>query len=355
MANIKQIKLPANSSSSEEIYDIVDQGARDLLAAKADLASPALTGTPTAPTADAGTSTTQLATTEFVANAVSGIDMSTKMDKENPVGTGSFRMNMAEGAVYGKNVFIAGSQNTASGDCSHAEGQQTKATGLVSHAEGYSTQATGEKSHAEGQETVAQGQYSHAEGYACAAYDVACHAEGNGCGARGIGAHAEGGGTSVDANGGHAEGAGTVVNGVAGHAEGFNSEAAGVASHAEGMGTIALGDHQHVQGRANIEDSAGTYAHIVGNGTVDEEGNIVTNSNAHTLDWKGNAWYAGKVTVGAAPTEDLDVATKAYVDGLVPSKISNQSGTAISVWTGTAAEYDEVTTKDANTLYFITE
>ena len=37
---------------------------------KAPLASPALTGTPTAPTAAAGTSTTQIATTAFVANAV---------------------------------------------------------------------------------------------------------------------------------------------------------------------------------------------------------------------------------------------------------------------------------------------
>lgn len=40
-----------------------------LLAAKAPLASPALTGTPSAPTASAGTSTTQLATTAFVAAA----------------------------------------------------------------------------------------------------------------------------------------------------------------------------------------------------------------------------------------------------------------------------------------------
>lgn len=39
------------------------------LALKAPLASPALTGTPTAPTAAAGTNTTQLATTEFVAGA----------------------------------------------------------------------------------------------------------------------------------------------------------------------------------------------------------------------------------------------------------------------------------------------
>lgn len=43
------------------------------LAAKAPLASPALTGTPTAPTAVAGTNSTQLATTAFVAAAVSAL------------------------------------------------------------------------------------------------------------------------------------------------------------------------------------------------------------------------------------------------------------------------------------------
>lgn len=39
----------------------------------ATLASPALTGTPTAPTAAAGTNTTQIATTAFVSNAISGV------------------------------------------------------------------------------------------------------------------------------------------------------------------------------------------------------------------------------------------------------------------------------------------
>ena len=43
------------------------------LAAKAPLASPALTGTPTAPTAASSTNTTQLATTEFVTTAVAGV------------------------------------------------------------------------------------------------------------------------------------------------------------------------------------------------------------------------------------------------------------------------------------------
>lgn len=43
------------------------------LALKAPLASPALTGTPTAPTATAGTNTTQIATTEFVTGAVADL------------------------------------------------------------------------------------------------------------------------------------------------------------------------------------------------------------------------------------------------------------------------------------------
>lgn len=49
----------------------VSTATQSALDAKAPLASPTLTGTPAAPTATAGTSTTQLATTAFVANAVS--------------------------------------------------------------------------------------------------------------------------------------------------------------------------------------------------------------------------------------------------------------------------------------------
>lgn len=46
------------------------QKLKALFAQKANTASPALTGTPTAPTATKGTSTTQLATTEFVSTAI---------------------------------------------------------------------------------------------------------------------------------------------------------------------------------------------------------------------------------------------------------------------------------------------
>lgn len=45
----------------------------NLIGTKANIASPALTGTPTAPTAAAGTNTTQIATTAFVATAISAL------------------------------------------------------------------------------------------------------------------------------------------------------------------------------------------------------------------------------------------------------------------------------------------
>jgi len=49
---------------------VIKTGGGVSITAYAPIASPALTGTPTAPTAEAGTSTTQLATTEFATNAV---------------------------------------------------------------------------------------------------------------------------------------------------------------------------------------------------------------------------------------------------------------------------------------------
>lgn len=45
----------------------------------------------------------------------------------------------------------------------------------------------------------------------------------------------------------------------------------------------------------------GEYAHIVGNGADNE-----TRSNAHTLDWEGNAWYAGDVYVGSTSGTNKD-------------------------------------------------
>ena len=59
------------SSGVGSDYFITGKTAYDALALKANLASPTFTGTPAAPTATAGTNTTQIATTAFVTNAVS--------------------------------------------------------------------------------------------------------------------------------------------------------------------------------------------------------------------------------------------------------------------------------------------
>ena len=70
-ANITITATVADDSHNHVISNV--DGLQTALDAKAPLASPALTGTPTAPTAAAGTNTTQLATTAFVSTAVSNL------------------------------------------------------------------------------------------------------------------------------------------------------------------------------------------------------------------------------------------------------------------------------------------
>ena len=85
-----------------------------------------------------------------------------------------------------------------------------------------------------------------------------------------------------------AEGELTKATGRGSHAEGFATVANQTASHAEGGGTIASGKYQHVQGKYNVEDTEGEYAHIVGGGA-----DANNRRNIHTVDWDGNAEYAG--------------------------------------------------------------
>lgn len=204
--------------------------------------------------------------------------------------------------------------NTASGNYSHAEGGGTEASGSYSHAEGGGAKAIGDFSHAEGFGTQTVGERSHAEGDSTLASGFGSHAEGDITEANGSFAHAEGTSTKANGESAHAEGEITTASGKGSHSEGLRTTAGGNYSHAEGTETIASGDNQHVQGRYNIEDTNKKYVHIVGNGTG---GNA--RSNAHTLDWNGNAWYAGKVSGGTpenpAPVENAnDYVTKRYFD-----------------------------------------
>lgn len=148
------------------------------------------------------------------------------------------------------------------GEAAFAEGYDTEASGYSSHAEGSGTIASGYSSHAEGCNTIASGIYSHVEGRV----------------------------TEASGEHSHAEGEGTEASGNSSHAEGSSTKASGNYSHAEGYLVTASGDYSHVQGKYNVADSAGKYAHIVGNGIAD-----AFRSNAHTLDWDGNAWFAGGI------------------------------------------------------------
>ena len=237
----------------------------------------------------------------------------TKMDKENPVGTGSFSMNKKTGTVVGDYSFAEGKDCTASGEashaegydtiasdvCSHAEGNQTVASGRNSHAEGYCTAASGMSAHVEGDGNGATGDYSHAEGFNVEASGEASHAEGHNTAANNEACHAEGVNTVADDTACHAEGYGSKATVRYSHAEGWNTEAKGEASHVEGLGTIASKSVQHVQGKYNVEDTEGIYTHIVGGGTSTSD-----RKNIHTIDLQGNAVFAGDVTNGNGVSMD---------------------------------------------------
>ena len=93
MSSINKIKLP--NGTTYDVNDVripgVDTtptsgsgnvvtsgGVYTSLSGKAPLASPAFTGTPTAPTATSGTNTTQIATTAFVKNAIDSLPTSSE-------------------------------------------------------------------------------------------------------------------------------------------------------------------------------------------------------------------------------------------------------------------------------------
>lgn len=194
-----------------------------------------------------------------------------KMEKENPCGYGSISVNRKADSEIGEFSVAIGKNNIASGYASYAEGCNNEASDKYAHAEGYGCKASGEHAHAEGRDTVAIGAHTHAEGCGCKAE------------------------LSVT----HAEGWYTSASGQYSHVEGDHSETRGAISHAEGLYTQANGSCQHVQGKYNIADDSDKYAHIVGNGT-----DVNNRSNAHTLDWQGNAWFSGQVFMGGTGMDD---------------------------------------------------
>lgn len=181
--------------------------------------------------------------------------------------------------------------------------------------EGCENIASGDYSHAEGSNNTASGYYSHAEGYK------------------------------------------NIASGDDSHAEGSNNTASGLYSHAEGNYTEASGYSTHVQGKYNIIQQVngpnyyGKYCHIVGNGTSD-----TARSNAHTLDWDGNAWFAGNVYTGGTAMDSgakklaTEVPVSATDNGKVLSVVNGvwaaatmSSGAYVDKYTGNGSSSKTLT------------
>lgn len=210
------------STGQELIYpEITNQ-----LNLKAPINSPKFTGIPEAPTAEDGTKTTQIATTEYVMNAFKsnnallfkgtiGINatvsslpnmheqgwvylvktagtyageicqpgdmivcvkkgttasdsdwsvIQTNINTDNLVINNSFSIGRKESTTIGAGSTAIGYNVVASGNQSVAEGSESQATGNAAHAEGYKTTAIGDYSHVEGNGSIAIGENQHVSG-----------------------------------------------------------------------------------------------------------------------------------------------------------------------------------------------
>ena len=126
-------------------FDVEFNALQTAVNTKADLASPALTGVPTAPTATAGTNTTQLATTAFVAAAAAAINsvpaglIALWSGTIATVPSGWYLCNGSNGTPDLRNRFIIGANSDTAGIAyTTITGADTKSGGtkdaiIVSH------------------------------------------------------------------------------------------------------------------------------------------------------------------------------------------------------------------------------
>ena len=255
-------------------------------------------------------------------------DISNKMDKADPTGTGVLSINRKANTTVGFRSAAIGYSCTASGDCSFACGYYTTASNGYSFSCGYYTTASGSYSFACGNRSTASAQYSvcfgksstashnysfafgdtstssaagsWSIGYKCDANAASSYSFvfGSECYSHGtygiaIGSHCTiDGGSSCIAMGFYASATNMAAVAIGGYVTAN-------AQYSQAMGRYTIANHhaQHVFGEYNIEDPSttpsynrGTYLEIVGNGTADD-----ARSNARTLDWSGNEVLAGTI------------------------------------------------------------
>lgn len=273
-----------------------------------------------------------------------------KMSTLNPYGSGSFSMNIRHNAEIGSNSHAEGSACEASGHASHAEGSFTIASGNESHAEGESTKALGEHSHAEGFNNLAASRSQNVIGEYNISEDAYLSFETEITNPAHICVYSKRDniyfcdGYTFDKNTGLYELVPieyeSVMNGYAalslrknvymiyGGKTGAVMYYGDAYSTGTGLtGTIRVSSGGIEHGVVNNTITRGKYAHIVGNGTSDEE-----RSNAHTLDWNGVGWFQGGLQVGGT-AQDGDgvgyvpvIPAGAFVGQTIVVKVVDENG-----------------------------
>ena len=293
-------------------------------------------------------------------------------------GVGDYSTSLGgKSSAQGKRSVAQGTTTIAKGNYSHAEGDNSVALGPDSHAEGYATVTYGKASHSEGTSTQALGEGSHAEGSNTKATKTGAHSEGEETDASGYASHTEGlfnkvlseipaytGGSgsgitpppstgwNIDehrGDAGHAEGYGNVVYGFASHAEGHQNKSSGHYSHSEGLLNTASGNYSHAEGTGCLASdtgahAGGSYCYAITSNAFAHGQSLTTNipnqavfgeynldlpfssretqylfaiGNGTDVNHRSNAFVSykdGRAAIGKDPVNDLDVATKGYVD-----------------------------------------
>jgi hypothetical protein len=221
------------------------------ISGKADLLSPTFIGVPTAPTATAGTNTTQLATTAFVtgSTAIKAIDegngigyVIANRDPLNYGNVGNRAVDLSNNSfanttygATGTNSNASGSGTTASGNWSTASGSFTNASASWSNASGSSTIASGSKSNASGSSTIASGSSSNASGSSTTASGSSSNASGSSTTASGSSSNASGSSTTASGNSSNASGSSTTASGNSSNASGYLTTAKSFAEISMGI------------------------------------------------------------------------------------------------------------------------
>ena len=309
-------------------------------------------------------------------------------DKEYLCEEGAEIFNTGINLAIGPFSHAEGFSTVALESNTHAEGANTKALGMNSHAEGTNTEANGNQSHAEGGYTQAKGLGSHAEGNYSKALSYYTHAEGNHTIANSMSLHVQGmynipddvpaysrtwliwtdypkyDGDKViyifndeptfNAN----EGTSTIVTMpyeatikdlkekdyfLFEYPESeiidtyyYASKLISQETNNETGKTMYKWNYSGATYSDNLDP--GTYAHIVGNGDYvydeDLKTHVEKRSNAHTLDWSGNAWFAGDVYVGSTSGTNRDEGSKklATEDFVKNSFVNLNSNTVLSFY-----------------------